>query len=251
MGMTRLERGTRAALAKYLREQGYVTYARLLLGMELNFHHPNYPFAAMIDADKGIIYINPKIDDKEDLSVIIRHEILHHYLAHQERVLKHYAKQRGLEWSDIKDIPLEDLVNMDEDDFAKLADSLGDDVRDKAYTNRKIARGLYIDSANSVPGGPYHNIIKDAEIATRGYTKADERVVKGLVIEGMPFPGIVTDQDFPQWSRMSVEQIMDQVEEQLKKEKERAEKLKGIITGMFNPMDGSFFDMQNNVIYKG
>ena len=143
------------------------------------------------------------------------------------------------------------MSNMSEEDFAKLADSLDDDTKNRAYTNRKIAKGLYIDSANSVPGGPYHNIIKDAEIANRGYTKADERVVKGLVIEGMPFPGIVTDQDFPQWSRMSVEQMMDQVEEQLKKEKERAEKLKGIIMGMLNPLDGSFFDMQNNIIYEG
>lgn len=245
MSMTRLERGTRRSLAEYLRKQGYVTYASILLSNDLNFHRPPYPFVAKIDADKRIIYINPNLTDKESLSTIIRHEILHQYLAHQERVLKHWAQQHGLSWKALKDIPLEKLVGMNEHDFAELADSLGDD-KQQALDNRTIARGLY---SRSFAGMPYHNVIKDAEISNRGYTEADKEIVKALEIDGMPFPGIVTDTDFPHWANMSVEEMMDDVEERLEKEKKLAEKLKGKVLGMLNRANGTFIDVTNGVVY--
>ncbi len=246
MSMTKLERGTRAALARYLREQGYVTYAGILLSLDLNFHRPPRPFVAALLPDKNVIQINPNLTDKESLSTVIRHEILHHYLAHQERALKHYAKQRGLSWSKLENIPLEDLVFMNENDFAKLADSLGD-KKQQALDDRKIARGLY--GSPNIMGNPYHNVVKDAEISNRGYTEADKEIVKNLQIDGMPFPGIVTDQDFPYWADMSLEEMMDDVEEKLEKEKKLAEKMKGFVMGMFDAADGTFVDIFNHTVY--
>lgn len=217
--MSKQERATRAVLAQHMRKQGYVTYAGLFLKFELNFHKPKRPFAAMVDADKGIIYINPDIADKDSLSILIRHEILHQYLAHQDRVLKHYAKQKGMSYEVLEDIPLEKLMNMTAKDFAKL----DDDTREKAKQNRMVANDLYRRDYN---GMPYHNVIKDAEISNRGYTEADKAVVKNLEINGIPFPGIVTDSDFPEWVGMSVEEMMDAVEVKIAKEKEEAEKAK-------------------------
>ena len=71
MGMTKLERGTRAALARFMRSQGYVTYAGLLLKFDLNFYNPRpgEDFAAAMIPNQGRILINPIIDDKEALSV--------------------------------------------------------------------------------------------------------------------------------------------------------------------------------------
>ena len=127
--MTRLERGTRYAIAKFLNQQGYPRYADIFMKYELHFHNPRRPFAAMVDTDKGIIYINPTIDDKETLSVLIRHEILHIYLAHQKRILQHFAKQKGLKWTEFDDIPLEALMNMsDEEIIARYYKELGTNV---------------------------------------------------------------------------------------------------------------------------
>lgn len=91
MSMTKQERATRTALARYLRTQGYVTYASLLIKCDLNFHNPPTPFAASMNPKTGTIYINPTITDKQALSTLIRHEILHNYLQHHLRLLKHLA----------------------------------------------------------------------------------------------------------------------------------------------------------------
>lgn len=237
MAMTRIEKNTRYALANFMGQQGYPTYASIFMKYELKFHTPKYPFAAMVDTDKGIIYINPKINDKEDLSTLIRHEILHIYLAHQERILKHFAKQKGLQWKQIDDIPLEAIVNMSEEDINKLADGIKQDV----ITDRQIARDLY---STKYKGYPYHNYIADLEIDNRGYTQHDKNIVKNLVVGGVPFPGLLVNELEPQWEGMSVEDMMDDVEEQIKKETAQMEEdaKNHIVRGTFNPITGRFTD---------
>lgn len=246
--MTAAEQEHRDVLIDYLRDKGYATYADLLLNhFVFRFHRPDYPFAAMVDSSvkPPIIYLNPDITSKKDASLIIRHEILHWYLEHQERALEYYAQQRGLEWEELADIPLEDLVNMDANDFAKLADSLGD-KKDVANRDREIARGLY---GRTYDGIPYHNLIKDLEISNRGYTEADKQVVKNLTIDGVPFPGLVTELDYPDWVGMDIEDMMDAVEDELEREKEAAEKLKNYVFGSFDPNKGVFIDDEHGVIY--
>lgn len=243
MAMTRIERNTQYALAKFLRQQGYPRYADIFLKYELNFHSPKRPFAAAVDVGKGIIYINPAINDREDLSMLIRHEILHIYLSHQSRVLKHFAKQKGLKWTDFDDIPLEAIVNMTDEEINDLADAIKQDV----ITDRQIARDLY---SRNYKGVPYHNYIKDLEIDNRGYTEADKELVRNLVIGGIPFHGLLVDELEPQWVGMSVEQMMDAVEEQIKKEEEELKNdlAAGIIRGTFDPKTGRFRD-RKGVIY--
>ena len=178
MAMTRLERGTRYAIAKFLNQQGYPRYADIFMKYELHFHNPRRPFAAMVDTDKGIIYINPTIDDKETLSVLIRHEILHIYLAHQKRILQHFAKQKGLKWTEFDDIPLEALMNMSDEEINALGDAIKQDV----ITDRQVARDLY---SRNYKGVPYHNYIADLEIDNRGYTDSDKNIIRNLVIGGI------------------------------------------------------------------
>lgn len=243
MAMTRLERGTRYAMAKFLNQQGYPRYADIFMKYELHFHHPRKPFAAKIDSDKGIIYINPTINDKEDLSVIIRHEILHAYLAHQKRVLQHFAKQKGLKWTQFDDIPLKTLIYMSDEEINGLADAIKQDV----ITDRQIARDLY---SRNYKGVPYHNYIKDLEISNRGYTDSDKEIVRNLIIDGMEFPGLITDELEPEWVGMSVEEMMDAVEKQIKEEEEEIQKdlANGIIRGKFDPKTGRFTD-RKGVVY--
>jgi hypothetical protein len=69
----------------------------------------------------------------------------------------------------------------------------------------------------------------------------------------MPFPGIVTDLDFPQWSGMSVEEMMDDVADALAKEKAKAEALKGVVIGSWGgpAAPNIFVDKPNQIIYEG
>lgn len=211
--MTRIERKTQYALAKYLRQQGYNTYADILLKFELHFHSPRYPFAAMVDTDDGIVYINPAITDREDISMLLRHEILHVYLAHQKRILKHFAKLKGLEWTQFDDIPLEAIMSMSDEDINKLADG----IKQGVITDRQIARDLY---GTKYKGYPLHNYIADLEIDNRGYTDNDKRLVRDLVINGIPMHGLLVDELEPQWAGLSVEQMLDDLEDEIKKEQE-------------------------------
>lgn len=243
MAMTRLERGTRYAIAKFLNQQGYPRYADIFMKYELHFHNPRRPFAAMVDTDKGIIYINPTIDDKETLSVLIRHEILHIYLAHQKRILQHFAKQKGLKWTEFDDIPLEALMNMSDEEINTLGDAIKQDV----ITDRQVAKDLY---SRHYKGVPYHNYVADLEIDNRGYTDSDKNIIRNLVIGGISFKGLLIDDNEPEWVGMSVEEMMDAVEKHIKKEEEELKQdlADGIIRGKFDPKTGRFTD-RKGVVY--
>lgn len=235
MAMTRLERGTKYAIAKILNQQGYPRYADFFMKFDLHFHNPKYPFAASVNVDEGVINLNPAITDKEDVSVIIRHEILHVYLAHAKRALNHYAKQRGLQWKEIDDIPLQALMNMSDEELSQLSDAIKQD----AITDRQIARDLY---STNYKGYPYHNYIKDLEISNRGYTEKDKNLIRHLTVNGIPFGGLITDDIEPAWVNMSIEDMMDAVEKQIKEDAKQAEEdaKNHIVRGKFDPKTGRF-----------
>ena len=243
MAMTRLERGTKYAIAKILNQQGYPRYADFFMKFDLHFHNPKYPFIASIDVENGIINLNPNLTDRNSVSVIIRHEILHAYLNHAKRALNHYAKLKGLQWKDLDDIPLEALVNMSDEELNQLSDGIKQDV----ITDRQIARDLY---GRKYKGYPYHNYIKDLEISNRGYTEKDKNLIRNLTINGVPMGGLITDDLEPSWVDMSIEEMMDVVEKQLKDELKQAEEdaKNHIVRGKFNPRTGRFKSRQG-VIY--
>lgn len=196
--MTQLEQGTRSALAKYLRSQGYVTYAGLLLHANLNFYRPlpGEIFAAAMEPGKNRILINPAITDKDALSVFIRHEILHEFLKHFDRALNHMAKLAGLD-----------------------PDVLDDESLNEFAKKLKTDKGLH----------DIFNIAADYEIANRGYTENDKIITRNLghylnltddLADQAEFiRGLVTEDDHPDWINLPLEDMFDLLQKEREKDK--------------------------------
>lgn len=218
MAMTRLEKNTRNALARFMRSQGYVTYANLLMKFDLNFHSPrNSIFAAAMEPGKYRILINPIIDDKEALSMLIRHEILHEYLKHNNRLLKHLAQQSGLNYDDLDELSLKEL--------------------DKKLKSNDL-----------------FNIAADYEISNRGYTENDKQMQRDIaqyLHVNAAIRGLVTEDDHPDWVNLPVEEMYDRLTSEMEKAKKEAEKKaeeQDIIDGIFISKS-AFYDPRKNVMY--
>lgn len=94
--MTRKEQRAKQEIIRILQEEGYVTYARLFELFDLNLtKDPNV--VGYMQPDKARIVINENLNI-DQVSFIVRHEILHEYLDHQLRMKRHmgddnYAKR--------------------------------------------------------------------------------------------------------------------------------------------------------------
>ncbi len=80
-------------------KEGYGTYAKRLKDYEFivaDFYKGTYIDVAAMFPDLGAIVINPGFLDSEELfkqlSVVIRHELLHFLLVHEQRFKKHLEK---------------------------------------------------------------------------------------------------------------------------------------------------------------
>lgn len=218
MSMTKLERGTRTALARFMRSQGYVTYANLLLKFDLNFHSPSgRPFAAAMVPGQYRILINPIIDDKEALSMLIRHEILHEYLKHNDRLLRHLANESGLNYDELDDMSLKQL--------------------DRQLKSNDI-----------------FNIAADYEISNRGYTENDKQMQRDIgqyLHSSEQLRGLVTEDDHPDWVNLPVEEMYDRIVKQREEARKKAEQEvqdTDIIDGILISPSG-FYDPKKNVVY--
>jgi hypothetical protein len=78
--MTKVEVAVKNLLLDMLNKQGYPTYSRLLDKFHINLTSDPKVIAYM-EPGKGRIVINRGLD-LEQVSVIVRHEILHEYLSH-------------------------------------------------------------------------------------------------------------------------------------------------------------------------
>lgn len=77
----------KSVLMKKLSKQGYVSYARLLEYFDIKLVSEDN-FVAAMEPDRGKIIINELLD-ADQVSVAVRHEILHEYLQHKDRLVKH------------------------------------------------------------------------------------------------------------------------------------------------------------------
>ena len=87
MAMTKREQRAKSQIMGILGKQGYPTYARLLQLFDLHLTKDPDVIAYMI-SNKAIIVINEGLDI-EQVSTVVRHEILHEYLSHQLRMERH------------------------------------------------------------------------------------------------------------------------------------------------------------------
>lgn len=91
--MTFQEYKAKQEIIHILNEQGYSRYADLLELFHVNFTHDPDVIAYM-EPSKGRIVINAGIHDADQISLLVRHEILHEYLDHMLRMERHVGKDK-------------------------------------------------------------------------------------------------------------------------------------------------------------
>lgn len=174
MAMTKEERGTKNWLYQHLLEEGYRTYAKLF--WELDFHltaNPNV--VGYMEPKTGTITVNRTLE-ADQISVIIRHEILHGFLQHEKRLLQNLAQKRGLDFDDLSDMDINEL---------------------KAY--------LYQNKNFNIAG--------DYEISNLGYTEEDKDVIRNILLNGQTVSGLVTEDRHPDWVDLSIEEMYDRLQD--------------------------------------
>lgn len=180
--MTKLERQAKNEVLNILREEGYPTYARLLNMFDVNLTS-DPGVVGYMEPSKGRIVLNKGLDI-EQVSVIARHEILHEYLTHEMRLLKHLAQSMDLDYDTLDDIRVKDLKN-------------------DLYKNKNF------------------NIAADYEISNRGYTDADKETIRNIKLNGKTLSGLVTEDEHPDWTNMSVEQMYDELNELMQQQNQQ------------------------------
>lgn len=96
------------------------------------------------------------------------------------------------------------------------------------------------------------NIAGDYEISNRGYTDLDKEIVRDLKLvlpDGtkIPFPGLVTDLDHPDWTNLSLEEMYDKLKEESdKQEQEVTDFINDLINQMENNQDQSDGESQED-----
>lgn len=172
MSMTREEKFAKEYIINKLSRQGYPTYAKLLNDFDINLTN-NDDVIAFMEPSKGRIVINRGLDD-DQVSVVIRHEILHQYLQHEMRLLKKLATDANM-------------------DYDKLTDIEIDDLKRDLYKNKDF------------------NYAADYEISNRAYTDSDKETIRQININGRILSGLVTEDEHPDWIDMSVEEMYDEL----------------------------------------
>lgn len=175
MGMTKLEKFAKDVIYKNLYEGGYVTYAKLFYDYDFNFTSDPNTVAYMAPA-QGKIVVNRGLDASQ-ISVIVRHEILHFYLRHEKRLLNKLAKDRNLDPDKLDDLTISEL---------------------KRY--------LYRDAT--------FNIAADYEISNKAYTDDDKYQVRNINLNGNIVSGLVTEDKHPDWLDLSVEEMFEKLKEE-------------------------------------
>ena len=210
MNMTQEERKAKGYLLRLLRTNGYPTYAKIL--DRFDFHYTSDPnTVAYMIPNKAVIVMNRGVD-AEQASVLVRHEILHEYLRHEQRLLDSLARKRGLDRAALNGTPLAEL---------------DDELKRQLYSNQDF------------------NIAADYEISNRGYTEKDKDAVRAIQINGRIVSGLVTEDDHPDWVDLTVEEMYDKLAE------ERQNQPPPVIKGVLTTHNGKpvFIDPMGGVIY--
>lgn len=90
MIMLKNEKNAKASVMRFLAEQGYPRYASLLRYFDVNLTS-DPDTIAYVENNRARIVIN-KYLSLEQVSVVIRHELLHRWLRHAYRAEKHLGK---------------------------------------------------------------------------------------------------------------------------------------------------------------
>ena len=158
--MTELEQAAKDQITNILNKQGYPTYSRLLdkLDVKLIDTEKNPNAIAYLAVNEATIYLNPNLNINQ-VSTIVRHEILHEYLTHFARA----------------------------EEFKK---------KDEKY------KGLPHDLVN---------VAADYDISNVGYTDADKKVARSIVLNDKVLQGLVTEDEHPDWENKTFEEMLEEL----------------------------------------
>lgn len=172
MAMTHYENIAKKEIQRILAQQGYKTYAKILDDFDVNLTDDQSVVGYMIP-NKAKIVLNQNLAI-DQASMIVRHEILHQVLKHEERLINHLAERLGLNPDNLTNLSLKEL-------------------QQKLYSNKIF------------------NVAADYEISNVGYTEADKQIARNIYLNGKYIQGLVTEDDHPNWVNLSVEEMYDQL----------------------------------------
>lgn len=168
--MTTLRNDAKNEIIKILREQGYPTYAKLVNLFDIYLTDDPEVIGYMVPGEAKIV-LNEKLSINQ-VSTIVRHELLHEWLTHAQR-------------------------------------RAAVDAEDNDMGDHEIA-----------------NIAADYEISNKGYTDADKRIARSIILGDQVLRGLVTEDQYPDWENKSFEEMYRELR---KEQKENEEKLKKLI----------------------
>lgn len=207
MAMTKQEKLLKLWLIRKLKSQGYLTYAKILREFDIQLLSENSSAVAYLDPAKGLFAMHPTLDDNQ-VSVIIRHEILHAYLQHEKRLLDKLAKEHGLNPNELDDLSIKEL-------------------KQELYSNSLF------------------NIAGDYEISNKGYTDKDKEIARNIIFNGRVVSGLVTEDEHPDWVDMSIEEMFDELRKEKQQDKNSGDDEK-IVLGALQD-ETTFVDIEGHV----
>lgn len=196
----------KAFIRRKLKTEGYVTYAKIFDKIPFRLLDYSSPYVAYFHPGKGYIAVHPSLSP-DQMSMVVRHEILHQYLNHEERLLRKLARDHKLNYDELDDLTLEELHNE-----------------------------LYQDKTFNIAG--------DYEISNRGYTEKDKETARNLIFNGTVISGLVTEDKHPGWVNLSLEEMYDKLKKEMKDDKPEDEE-KSVLGKLID--ETTFVDIDGNV----
>ena len=182
MRMTQDEKAAQKSIVDLLNKSGYRTYGNILSSCILKLtEEPDvvaYMIAESFSSSSPLTIVINRGLTKSQVSPIVRHEILHWWFRHHDRMIRHIAKKKGLN--------SKNLTNQEKAD---------------------ILKEIYSDDIANIAG--------DLDISNKGYTDMDKIILKNLELNGQTVSGLVTDVDFPDWTDNDMETMYDKIKTQI------------------------------------
>lgn len=139
--MTREELAAKNQIIKILQKEQYGRYAKLMekFFIELT-SRPD--IIGAVNLQNGVMILNRGLDESQ-ISVVVRHEIMHQYLDHVNRLINHLAQKEGFDPEELTDMNFKELAH-------------------KLLSNKTF------------------NIAGDYEISNKMYTEADKDMIRTM-----------------------------------------------------------------------
>lgn len=182
MSMTKREKMFHEWIYDHLNEEGYPKYATLFNYFDLRLTKRDV-IGYMVPAE-GYIVLNENLE-QDQVSVVVRHEILHFFLNHEKRLISKLAASHGLDPDKLDDLTLNGLKK---------------ELYNSKFVDPKTGNLL-----------PRFNYAADYEISNKAYTDEDKETIRKIVLNGQVVSGLVTEDGHPDWVDLSVEDMYDKL----------------------------------------